>query len=156
MISQWDESLTTGIESVDEQHRQMVAILSDLLAAMQAGRARSEVGATLERLGRYTQRHFRHEEDWMDRLACPAASENRCQHAEFLSILAQFVADFEADGPSVGLIMRVHDQLAWWLETHIRGVDVQLLPCVRRASAGQASADAGPAGTGPAGTGSAG
>ncbi len=154
MISQWDESLTTGIESVDEQHRQMVAILSDLLGAMQEGRARPEVGAILERLGRYTQLHFRHEEDWMDRLACPAASENRCQHAEFLSILAQFVADFEADGPRVGLIMRVHDQLAWWLETHIRGVDVELLPCVRRASTDQSSAGTGPAGH--AGTGSVG
>ena len=43
---QWDQSMATGIDSVDAQHKQLIAWLNDLLAAISQGRARPEIQGT--------------------------------------------------------------------------------------------------------------
>ena len=131
MSKQWDESLTTGVASVDDQHRQLVNILGQVLEAMEQGRSRADVGAVLDELDRYTAVHFSHEEECMFRYDCPAAQRNEGEHREFLRIVVKFRRDFDAKGATTKLVLRVREQLAWWLETHIRTVDTQLYPCVR-------------------------
>jgi len=37
----WDASMTTGVDSLDDQHRQFISWLNDLLAAMSVGRGRA-------------------------------------------------------------------------------------------------------------------
>jgi hemerythrin len=133
----WDESLTTGVPSIDDQHRHLVGILGEVLDAMEQGCSRAEVGPALDELDRYTAAHFSHEEDCMLRYECPAAQLNVSEHAEFLRIVTRFRADYEAQGATTKLVLRMKDQLAWWLETHIRAIDTQLYPCVRaRGTAG--------------------
>ena len=128
---EWDESLSTGVASVDDQHRRLVGILGKVLDAMEQGCSRAEVGRVLDELDRYTAAHFSHEEECMRRYECPAAQLNASEHAEFLRIVTRFRADYEAQGATTKLVLRVKDQLAWWLETHIRAIDTQLYPCVR-------------------------
>ena len=73
---EWDESLTTGVPSVDDQHRHLVGILAKVLDAMEQGCSRAEVGRVLDELDRYTAAHFSHEEECMRRYECPAAQLN--------------------------------------------------------------------------------
>ena len=128
---QWDESMATGIPSVDEQHRRLVAILCQLAAAMEQGRSRAEIGAVLDELRSYTAAHFSYEEECMHSFECPAAQRNAREHLEFVRIVGKFMDDYEANGPTTGLVLRIRDELAWWLDSHIRSVDTQLYPCVR-------------------------
>jgi len=46
--------MSTGVPSVDEQHRQLVGVLGRVLEAMERGRSRAEVGTVLDELDRYT------------------------------------------------------------------------------------------------------
>ena len=46
----WDPSMTTGVESLDVQHRQLIAWLNDLLSAMSLGRGRTEIEVLLDQL----------------------------------------------------------------------------------------------------------
>jgi hemerythrin len=131
LSSAWDDSLTTGVPSIDAQHRRLIGILGNVLDAMEHGHSRTEIGRVLEELDRYTAAHFSHEEDCMRRYECPAAQLNESEHAEFLRIVSRFRADYEAQGATTKLVLRVRDQLAWWLETHIRAIDTQLYSCVR-------------------------
>ena len=131
MSTQWDESLTTGVPSIDDQHRRLVHILGQVLEAMEQGRSRADVGEVLDELDRYTAGHFSHEEECMFRYDCPAGQRNEREHREFLRIVVKFRRDFDANGATTRLVLRVREQLAWWLETHIRTVDTQLYPCVR-------------------------
>ena len=127
----WDESLTTGVPSIDDQHRHLVGVLGGVLDAMEQSCSRAEVGRVLSEMDLYTAAHFSHEEDCMRRHECPAAQLNASEHTEFLRIVTRFRADYEAQGATTKLVLRVKDQLAWWLETHIRAIDTQLYPCVR-------------------------
>ncbi len=125
--------MAIGLESVDDQHRRLIALLNRLIQAMEEGRARPEVGAILDGLRAYAGLHFAHEESCMARYSCPVAEQNARAHREFAGVLAAFTQEYEATGPSPKLVLRIENQLAWWLGNHIRTTDVQLRPCVGRA-----------------------
>jgi hemerythrin len=75
--------------------------------AMEQGRSRAEVGTVLDELDRYTAVHFSHEEECMFRYECPAAQLNAREHQEFLRTVSRFRADFEANGATTKLVLRV-------------------------------------------------
>ena len=126
----WDPSMTTGIESVDNQHKQLIAWLNDLLTAMSVGHGRAEIQGVLDRLGGYAVMHFGHEEDCMERYQCPVAAQNAAAHKEFVATFSAFREEFERTGPTAHLVVRVEAELMRWLTTHIKRTDTQLAVCV--------------------------
>jgi hemerythrin len=130
---QWDQSMATGIDSVDAQHKQLIAWLNDLLAAISQGRARPEIQGLLDQLGTYAATHFGNEERCMARYKCPAAEQNLRQHNEFVITFTGLRDDYDRDGATANLIVRVEVELLRWLATHIKHTDAQLLPCVQAA-----------------------
>lgn len=127
----WDPSMTTGVESLDNQHKQLISWLNDLLSAMSAGRGRGEVESLLDKLGGYSVMHFDHEEDCMARYNCPVAAENAAAHKHFVATFGAFREEFHRDGASAHLVLRLETELMRWLTAHIRRTDVQLAPCVK-------------------------
>jgi hemerythrin len=127
---QWDESMATGIDTVDAQHKQLIAWLNDLLNAISQGRARSEIQGLLDRLGTYAATHFGHEEECMVRYKCPVAEQNLRAHNDFVVTFTALRDEFDRDGASAHLVVKVENELLRWLATHIKRTDTQLLPCV--------------------------
>jgi hemerythrin len=130
---QWDQSMATGVDSVDAQHKQLIAWLNDLLASISQGRARSEIQGLLDQLGTYSATHFGHEEECMARYKCPAAEQNILAHKDFVVTLAALTDEFDRDGATAHLVVRVEVEMLRWLTTHIKRTDTQLLPCVQAA-----------------------
>ena len=130
---QWDQSMATGVDSVDAQHKQLIAWLNDLLAAVSQGRAGSEIQGLLDQLGTYSTTHFGHEEECMVRYKCPAAEQNLLAHKDFVVTLAALREDFERNGATARLVVRVEVEMLRWLTTHIKRTDTQLLPSVQAA-----------------------
>jgi hemerythrin len=122
----WDPSMTTGVESLDNQHKQLIAWLNDLLSAMSLGRGRGEVESLLDRLGGYAIMHFDHEEDCMERYHCPAAAQNAAAHKDFVTTFTALREEFDRDGASAHLVVRVESELMRWLSSHIKRTDTQL------------------------------
>lgn len=131
----WDPAtMSSGIPTVDRQHRQLIEWLNDLLAAMsQQGGA--EVGAVLARLDTYADTYFAFEERCMVRYGCPVARTNMAAHAFFVKTLGDLRAEYEAGGVSSDLALRVEGELAQWFADHIRRIDAKLASCVKRAAA---------------------
>jgi hemerythrin len=127
----WDPSMTTGVEALDNQHKQLITWLNDLLEAMSMGRGRAEVDGLLDKLGGYAVMHFGHEEDCMTKFNCPVAAKNVTAHQEFVATFTNLREDFEKNGASAHLVVRVESELMRWLTGHIKGTDTQLAPCVR-------------------------
>jgi hemerythrin len=130
---QWDPSMATGVDTLDAQHKQLIAWLNDLLGAMSQGRGRAEIQGLLDQLGGYAASHFGHEEECMARYECPAAAQNASAHKDFIATFSAFKAEFENDGATAHLVVRVENELLRWLVTHIKRTDTQLLPCIKAA-----------------------
>ena len=127
----WDESMTTGVKALDDDHKQVIAWLNDLLEAMLEGKGHSEIKELLDRLGRYTTMHFRHEEECMARYNCPAARADAVDHARLSGVLRDLMAEFERDGTTAHLTVRIQTEGLRLFVGHIRGIDTQLYPCVQ-------------------------
>jgi hemerythrin len=128
---QWDPSMTTGVESLDAQHKQLITWLNDLLSAMSLGRGRTEVDRLLGDLGNYAATHFGQEEECMAKYKCPVAAANLSAHKAFVVTFASFKEEYERDGATAHLVVRLESELMRWLTSHIKRVDTQLAPCVK-------------------------
>jgi hemerythrin-like metal-binding protein len=123
--------MTTGVDSVDDQHKQLITWLNDLLAAMSKGQGRNEIAGLLDQLGTYAGTHFGHEEACMAKYNCPVAAQNIAQHKDFIITFTSFKEEFERDGATAHLVVRVESELMRWLSSHIKRTDTQLAPCVK-------------------------
>ncbi len=70
----------------------------------------------------------------MDKHKCPVASANKDAHAKFLAEFTDLMKTFETEGPTLGFVMQVQQQVVNWLVSHIRGCDTQLKKCLMAGS----------------------
>lgn len=125
-LIEWDEKRhSTGIETIDEQHKRLFDLLNDLHAAMAEGQAEAELGETLRELERYTEYHFGDEEAMMrdcgyaqDCSAC--FHDHREMHESFASEVTELRQRHE-DGEYI--TMDVLEFARDWLDSHIAGDD---------------------------------
>ena len=128
---QWDSTMSTGIEVIDNQHKQLISWLNDLLVAISEGRSRAEIQPVLAKLGGYAVTHFGFEEDCMTKYQCPVATQNAAAHEQFVATFNSLSDEYDREGPSARLVVRMESELLRWLVTHIKRVDTHLLPCVK-------------------------
>ena len=125
----------TGVESVDQEHQELVRMLNQLMEACDQGKAHDEIGKMIAFLGEYAKTHFSNEESIMDTLNCPVAARNKAAHAKFLAEFTEMAKEFEAEGPTLAFVMTVQQKIIRWLMSHIEGCDRQLKECVTTGSA---------------------
>jgi hemerythrin len=131
MAIEWDEAMRTGVDSVDQQHRKLIAMLNELLRLVGGTPQRRDLEALLESLQQYTNYHFGHEEQCMEQHRCPAAMANKEAHVAFVKVLAEFFGRLRSEGPSRSLAIDLEKYLAEWVMQHIIGIDAQLARCVK-------------------------
>ncbi|MEZ4638403.1 MAG: bacteriohemerythrin [Caldilineaceae bacterium] len=127
----WDETMATGDEKVDEQHRMLFDMTNGLLQALSEGKGRQHIAEVLDRLEAYTKEHFAWEEHCMEEHHCPVAEVNKTAHARFVQMVAETRQRFEKEGPSTELVLAIKENLGDWLVKHIRRIDTNLRGCVQ-------------------------
>lgn len=132
MAIAWNPAMTTGLPSIDEQHKELFRQVAALNDAMLQGKGREEIRQLLDFLGSYVAKHFAEEERAMEQYACPEASANRAAHAAFLAKFQAIRARFDQAGAGPSLVIETYDTATKWLVDHIRGIDCKLLASVRR------------------------
>ena len=96
---EWDNRYRVGIHSIDAQHQTLFAIAQDLYAAMSAGRGRSALARTLDRLAIYTSSHFAHEERLMQLHEYPGLAAHKAEHEALRARVKRFQYDFAHGRP---------------------------------------------------------
>ncbi len=132
MAIKWDPSMSTGLNDIDNQHKQLVEKLNQLLEAMSQGKGRSEIGQILDFLGKYASDHFSKEEEYMTKYKCPAASENKKAHALFIQTFSSLQAKLKEEGPTPVIVLETKTKLVDWLVNHIKDIDVKLANSVKK------------------------
>ena len=121
---EWDSKLDTGVESIDRQHRQLVATLDKLFEAMKDGAGIELLSETLDSLDRYAADHFTDEEQLMAASDYPEIEGHRGAHRLFRKKIEDLSRDFR-DNQQGALSIRVVLFLRNWLTEHIGSVDQQ-------------------------------
>ena len=124
-IIEWDDSLSVGIDQIDEQHRILIQRLADLSKAVETHQGVPEIMKTLEFMMDYTDYHFSTEERHMAELNYPGQEHHKAQHGEFISSLDRLVEDFEEEGATRAVSVSINTFLVNWLIKHIKEVDVE-------------------------------
>lgn len=123
MAIQWDDSLTTGVADIDDQHRELFRRFNALISACKQGQGREEVMRILQFLDDYIRSHFHEEEAMQLKSNYPDYSEHRAQHENFIATTEALTAQFSSEGATLELLVKTNTMLMEWLIGHIRKTD---------------------------------
>jgi hemerythrin-like metal-binding protein len=123
----WEEKFSTGIQSIDNQHKEIFNYLNKLLEAMKIGQADKVILQILTALERYSKIHFQKEEFFFDRFNYASAKEHIAQHQFFIQKVADLKNDLKQG--HFTLSIELLNFLKDWIENHILIVDKDYSDC---------------------------
>jgi len=122
-MAEWTDDLATGIEEVDNQHKEIFRRVNTLLAACKEGKGKEKVGEVIGFLGEYVIDHFKAEEALQVKSMYPGYTDHKKLHQEFIGSFAKLKADFDANGPTLTTVMSTNKVVVDWLIKHIKKED---------------------------------
>ncbi|MCG8615285.1 MAG: bacteriohemerythrin, partial [Desulfobacterales bacterium] len=125
----WGDKLKIGLTSVDDQHKELVAMVNELHRAMKMKVGAKEAGSILERLAEYTVYHFKYEEDLFDTHGYPETDAHKRIHKDLVDKVLGFKDEF--DSGKAALSMDLMDFLMTWLKDHILKTDSDYVPFLK-------------------------
>jgi len=120
----WNDGLSVGVEAIDAEHRELVSMINDLHGAMTRGEGKGALGGVFDRLVKYTQSHFAHEEDLMREHGYTEAWKHTFEHRDLTTRVLEIKDKFD-QGMIIGLSVEVMVFLRDWLANHIKNVDAK-------------------------------
>ncbi len=118
---EWDASLSVGVQPIDEQHRQLFALLDELQRANTEEREATVRREIVADLIDYTKIHFAFEETLLTRHGYPELGSHREAHTKLAAQVESYAA--AAHGGVGPLGAELYFFLRTWLNGHIRGSD---------------------------------
>lgn len=126
MSLKWDDSLLTGVENIDTQHKELFKCLDKFISAMREGKGKEEIESALNFLEEYVIKHFEDEEEIQRKYGYPKLKEQISQHEYFKHELKQLRFAFDKTGESVILALNVQNKITDWVKNHIIKLDKDL------------------------------
>jgi hemerythrin len=123
---EWDDSLSIGVDLIDEQHKMLIQKLADLSEAFTRGHEENKIMKTLDFMIDYTDFHFSAEEKVMEEQSYPGLDQQKKQHEEFKTTLNNILEDFKEESTTKAIAEEINDFLHNWLIDHIKGSDTKL------------------------------
>ena len=124
MKVEFDASLVTGNEMIDEQHKELIGKIDKLVECCEQGGGKLEAIKMLDYLSDYTEFHFGEEEKLQEEVSYPGMEGHKAKHAEFKKAVAELHEMLvEEEGPSPAFVEQVNKNVIEWLYRHIKGFD---------------------------------
>ena len=134
----WSRDFETGNEAIDEQHKQLFKLTSDLADA--AHFASDSLEETLDFLVAYTVKHFADEEALQVKYIYPGYNHHKELHDKFKETVGDLVTRFKEGGDSAeenakSLSAKVNSVIVRWLIQHIQKEDAKIGAHIRKVNA---------------------
>jgi hemerythrin len=136
MAYQWDGTLETGYEKIDNQHKQLISALNSIIEASRGGKGGDEIFRTLEFLTGYTILHFADEEKLQLQYDYPDYFVHKRYHDEFKITVKELTDRLIEEGPTEEMVELVTSSIGDWLLNHIKGDDFRMAAYVKAHSGG--------------------
>lgn len=126
----FDDSLNTGFDTIDAQHRMFLDMLAELGEQIQAGHHRQGVLDAFQGMQAYADGHFADEEAIMAGHDYPALAAHRRQHDTFRRMTRELEGR-AGEGPGL-LSLETLEYLGTWFVGHIRNEDLAFAAFARK------------------------
>ncbi|MFO7154513.1 MAG: bacteriohemerythrin [Caldicoprobacter oshimai] len=123
MAIKWRKDLEIGIDEIDNQHKSLVEAMNKLLEASAAGRAKQEIGNTLDFLSDYVITHFNYEQEYQKKHNYPKYEEHLKLHQFFLQEVEGMKRKFDQEGATLPFIVQFNKKIVDWFVNHISKAD---------------------------------
>jgi len=121
---QWTEDLATGVQPIDDQHRELYRQVDRLHQLMRRNQL-DQVHGIVEYLQRYALEHFAAEELEMRRTDYRGRAAHEALHKAFVDEFLRQKALLSA-GISASAVVHLSAWIGAWLRDHVRGADGDL------------------------------
>lgn len=122
-FANWNDSYSVKVQHLDDEHKQLFAIIDQLHEGMKAGGGKDVLQSVLDQLLCYTERHFSDEELLMQVARYPWMKAHIGLHQQFVNKIKDFSKDFHMGAAAISVEMV--EFLRNWLAEHIMGADHQ-------------------------------
>ncbi|MGN0510636.1 MAG: bacteriohemerythrin [Lachnospiraceae bacterium] len=127
MKVEFDNSLVTGNEMIDGQHKELIAKIDKLVTCCQEGGEKMQAIKMLDYLAEYTDFHFSAEEKLQEEVSYPAIEGHKAKHEEFKKAVNELHEMLvEEEGPTDAFVAAVEKNVVNWLFDHIKNMDQAL------------------------------
>lgn len=124
MRAEFDETLVTGNEMIDDQHKELIGRINQLLESCEDGQGKVKAVKMLDYLMEYTDFHFSAEEKLQEEISYPGIKEHKAKHEEFKQAVNELQEMLqEEEGPTEAFVAQVQKNVVDWLFNHIKGFD---------------------------------
>jgi hemerythrin len=120
----WQPSFKIGVDHIDDQHKKLFDLFSDLKASINKKNMYRQMGITLKFIVTYTTRHFQSEEQYMKEVNYPRYEEQKALHADLIKQVTSFILKIK-QGEHL-LPSQLADFLSKWLSDHILKEDLKI------------------------------
>lgn len=125
MQAVFDDSLITGNEMIDTQHKELIGRINKLLILCENEKPmKREAVEMLDYLSDYTEFHFGQEEKLQEEIQYPGIAEHKKKHEELRQVVQELREMLEEqEGPTNEFVEKVNENVTKWLYNHIKGFD---------------------------------
>jgi hemerythrin len=123
MPFKWTEDLATGLDDLDQQHKDIFKWAESFSEACRQGKGAAELTDIMKYLHHYTLTHFAYEEKYMSDYGYPGLALQQAQHNKFVETLSGLSSRLTAGGATAELAIQTNVAVIDWLINHIVTLD---------------------------------
>lgn len=127
MAGLWNPTLSTGIKQIDEQHKQLLDKIGELLSLAKSSENVDKVKEIINFLDNYVKYHFSTEEAIMKTKNYSETTQHLAQHNYFNTEFLKIKEILRNKGITLELKLKLNNLLSEWFIKHISHVDKKLI-----------------------------
>ena len=132
MYVTFDDTLVTGNEMIDSQHKEWIDRINQLMKSCETDKEKQAAMKMLDYMADYADFHFAAEEKLQEENAYPLLEAHKGQHAAFVKAVEELQEMLEEEeGPSEAFVEAVKKNVVDWLLNHICVWDKQVAQFIR-------------------------
>ena len=130
-LYKWDDSIATGIDKIDREHKECMDDLNTFHSLMLSGEGESGLDDIINRIQRHVSHHFHDEEEYMSSIGYPDLAKHKHEHDEFTARMERLKANLQSAGHSADASNEFYSYVAEWMHNHFRYADKEYVAYAR-------------------------
>lgn len=126
MAIKWSDDLSVGVPEIDMQHRELFAMMNDLLDAIREGKREKVVEGAISFLENYIDKHFSTEENKMIEAKYNGYENHKNEHKKFKTIFEDLKKEVAKDAQNPVLIVFIKTEIMEWILNHVEKEDIKM------------------------------